>query len=451
MSSGEKLTLSEIIKSVFKKTVSDDLEERRFRIITDDDLQEQIDELKGEEPLPTDETLKIFEFSNVFPAPVRVTINSSKLNLFFNTVSEQVGFIVNEENFATVWENASDYEKLTAFWGLTILSTGVNYDGFTISSTRPAFDGNTGNIVIALSLNYIGTNGQNTTVGNNYDITGGFTVVTIGGGSGGDTPVPVQEDIYYEVQAGDITPTGEPTPAIPVVLSDNFKDIVEDFEKILYINSTIMQAFGQGDGEANMIPSTKWYPYGSDETANDYSIAYQYMSYIQLQWMIVVILHELKSEGETVDNWSILIMPVTYVEQDYVDSNFIHNGDLSIDALYALGKVYLDEISYNYQTYRVEGIKMQDVSVNTNQWVSDNTYAEYPYKATITITTGWPKIDTVMEVVFNVSEAVSGNFAPVCNAYVDNSIGVNYVLKVEIYAKEIPSSTITIPLIKEVL
>ena len=434
MSSGEKLTLDEIIKSVFKKTVSDDLEERRFRIITDDDLQEQIDELKGEEPLPTDETLKIFEFSDVFPAPVRVTINSSNLNLFFNAVSEQIGQVVNEENFATIWENASDYEKLTAFWGLTTLSIGVNYDGFTISSTGPTFDEETGNIVIALNLNFIGEDDQNASVGNNRNITGGFTVVTIGGGSGGDTPVPVQEDLYYEVQAGDITPTGEGSP-IPVILSDTFKDVVEDFEKILYINQTIMHAFGQGDGEANMIPSTKWYPYGSDETADNYSIAYQYISYIQLQWMIVVFLHELKSDGETVDNWSILIMPVSYVDQDYVDSNFVRKGDVSLSTN---GAGYLESVTVESETCTIKGEVLTNTVVQVSDWVSDNTYPDYPYRAEI-VTSNY---DSVWEVIFGITEAISGNFAPICSTNGKT---------VSIYAKQIPSASITIPTIKEVL
>lgn len=452
MSSGEKLTLDEIIKSVFKKTVSDDLEERRFRIITDDDLQEQIDELKGEEPLPTDETLKIILLSWVWTDELYIGIRGKDFKTVLSRISEVMGTTVTEDMIPTLWDNASDYEKLTVVYALTLFKLFASWGDKNVLSFIPTQIEVEGQMVVtSMALTYLDSSNQIITANSQNDLsTSTISITTIGGGNGGDTPVPVQEDIYYEVQADDVTPIGEENP-IPVTLSDTFKDIVEDFKKILYINPTIMQAFAQNNGEANIIPSTKWYPYGSDETADNYAIAYQYISCIQLQWMIVLIAHELKKDGEAVDNWTVLMLPVDYVSQDYVDSNFIRNSDLYIEALYGLGKSYLREITYSNQNYLVEGIKKQDVSVNTNQWVSDNTYAEYPYKATITITPYWTKTDTVMEVVFNVTEALSGNFAPVCNTYVDTEEGANYILKVEIYAKAVPSSTITIPLIKEVL
>lgn len=87
-----------------------------------------------------------------------------------------------------------------------------------------------------------------------------------------------------------------------------------------------------------------------------------------------------------------------------------------------------------------EGKVYTDSVVATTDWVSDNTYDSYPYKAEIT--TAGVTANDVMLVVFNVVEAMSGNYAPVCLSSANT---------VTIYAKEVPASSITIPTIKEVI
>lgn len=75
-------------------------------------------------------------------------------------------------------------------------------------------------------------------------------------------------------------------------------------------------------------------------------------------------------------------------------------------------------------------------SVSASSFVSDSTYADYPYRAAVAlsgVTSGM-----IPEVIFSPTDAVSANFAPVAAAY---SGGVY------IYAAEKPSVTISIPTI----
>ena len=79
----------------------------------------------------------------------------------------------------------------------------------------------------------------------------------------------------------------------------------------------------------------------------------------------------------------------------------------------------------------------ENVSIATSAWSSDDTYENYPYVATATasgVTSNY-----YPEVIFNVDDALSGYFAPVCES---TSNGV------KIWASDIPSSTITIATIK---
>lgn len=96
--------------------------------------------------------------------------------------------------------------------------------------------------------------------------------------------------------------------------------------------------------------------------------------------------------------------------------------------------------------------------VQTSVWVSSSAYSQYPYQAEISITDlDWLKkrlpvkpvesIDKITaDVVFDVAEALSGIFAPVCS--VVKPASDNEDVKVIIYASEVPSASITIPTIK---
>ena len=75
-------------------------------------------------------------------------------------------------------------------------------------------------------------------------------------------------------------------------------------------------------------------------------------------------------------------------------------------------------------------------NVTASTWVSDNTYADFSYKCVLALT-GVTE-DMFIEVVFAPTEAMSGNYAPVCLS------GAN---SVTIYGKV--NTSITIPLVKE--
>ena len=75
-------------------------------------------------------------------------------------------------------------------------------------------------------------------------------------------------------------------------------------------------------------------------------------------------------------------------------------------------------------------------TIATSAWASDATYADYPYRASVTL----PTITALSfaEIVFSPADSTSGNFAPVCDTY----NGGIYV-----YAKAVPDADITIPTI----
>ena len=76
------------------------------------------------------------------------------------------------------------------------------------------------------------------------------------------------------------------------------------------------------------------------------------------------------------------------------------------------------------------------VEVETTDWESDATYADFPYMATIAatdVTSGM-----IPEVIFDAPEAISGLYAPVASSGTD---------EIYIWACEVPGSDITIPTI----
>ena len=74
--------------------------------------------------------------------------------------------------------------------------------------------------------------------------------------------------------------------------------------------------------------------------------------------------------------------------------------------------------------------------VSTSSFVSDQTYSDYPYRATITLTGVTSSM--IPEVVFGVVDATSGLFAPVAEAYNGG---------IYIYSTDVPEAAITIPTI----
>lgn len=82
-------------------------------------------------------------------------------------------------------------------------------------------------------------------------------------------------------------------------------------------------------------------------------------------------------------------------------------------------------------------IVVNNVAVATSAWTSSTAYTEYPYEASVTVS-GCTS-NHVPEVIFSVTDAVSGTFAPICVS------GTNTVT---IYATETPTADMTIPTIE---
>ena len=77
-----------------------------------------------------------------------------------------------------------------------------------------------------------------------------------------------------------------------------------------------------------------------------------------------------------------------------------------------------------------------NTSVPAASFVSDSTYTDFPYRAAVALT--GVSSSMIPEIVFGVSDAMSGNFAPVAEAY-DGGI--------YLYAAAVPDAAITIPTI----
>lgn len=82
-------------------------------------------------------------------------------------------------------------------------------------------------------------------------------------------------------------------------------------------------------------------------------------------------------------------------------------------------------------------IVQNNIYVATSAWAPDTTYEDYPYRASIAI--DGCTANHIPEITFTLSDATSGNLAPIAETY-DGGV--------YIYAAEVPSETITIPTIK---
>lgn len=84
-------------------------------------------------------------------------------------------------------------------------------------------------------------------------------------------------------------------------------------------------------------------------------------------------------------------------------------------------------------------LRFTDISVPVIRFTADTTYPDYPYAGAVFLASA--EIDTTMipDVVFGLSDAVSGNFAPVAESYVNGQ-----ARGVRIFAKTKPTAAVTI-------
>lgn len=87
--------------------------------------------------------------------------------------------------------------------------------------------------------------------------------------------------------------------------------------------------------------------------------------------------------------------------------------------------------------YELKRLQFENVTVQPAAFVQDETYVDYPYRATIALSGVLSNMTP--QVTFGVDDAISGNYAPVAEAYTGG---------VYIYAGSIPEAAITIPTIE---
>lgn len=112
-------------------------------------------------------------------------------------------------------------------------------------------------------------------------------------------------------------------------------------------------------------------------------------------------------------------------------------GGINIQAATLTGDHLIDKTITNMQIAS-DAVKLSftNTTVATSAFVSDTTYTDFPYRATVAL----PDVENTMvpEVVFSATDAMSGNFAPVSESY-DGGI--------YIYASGVPDAEIMIPTI----
>ena len=102
-----------------------------------------------------------------------------------------------------------------------------------------------------------------------------------------------------------------------------------------------------------------------------------------------------------------------------VDSGLTYNVHLSIsgdylnddDQSFVANNEEVVWVNYNLSEPAIQTITNTTVST----WASDNTYPDYPYRAAIPIT--GVTANDVAEVMFDVDQAISGDYAPVTVTY----------------------------------
>lgn len=113
-------------------------------------------------------------------------------------------------------------------------------------------------------------------------------------------------------------------------------------------------------------------------------------------------------------------------------------GEIQLNYTGAQINAKLDQVETNRQNIANYIPKFfNSINVPIASWQADNTYEEYPYRAAIALS-GITNI-YFPEVIFSVTDAASGLFAPICETYNGG---------IYLYATCVPLAAITIPTIK---
>lgn len=109
-----------------------------------------------------------------------------------------------------------------------------------------------------------------------------------------------------------------------------------------------------------------------------------------------------------------------------VNENMKNIEDLKLQT----NQIIKDVTNLYVEISKITPLKFTNITVST--WASDTTYTNYSYKGIITLTGVTSSM--IGEIIFNVTEAESGNYAPICETF-DGGV--------YIYSKV--NTTITIP------
>lgn len=225
-------------------------------------------------------------------------------------------------------------------------------------------------------------------------------------GEQGDTGAPatlVSSQVAYQVgSSGTIVPSGSWSASIPTVTQGQFlwtRNVLQ-FNTGNAITSYSVSRFGiDGSGAVSSVAGIS--PDGNGNVA-----------------LTAADISALSSKGGTMEG------SINMNGQKISGLNDPTNGNE------AASKNYVDTAAEKRK------LPFANVTVAASAFGSNGTYTDYPYRASVAlsgVTTGM-----IPEVIFALSEAVSGNFAPVAQTYNGG---------VYIWAAEKPSASITIPTI----
>lgn len=107
-------------------------------------------------------------------------------------------------------------------------------------------------------------------------------------------------------------------------------------------------------------------------------------------------------------------------------------------ATYTYNNEVLADGSVTYQKLASDAVKLQflNTTIANTSFVSNSTYPDCPYRAAVGLTGVLASM--IPEVIFSLTDATSGNFAPVAECYNGG---------IYLYAASVPDAAITIPTI----
>lgn len=133
-----------------------------------------------------------------------------------------------------------------------------------------------------------------------------------------------------------------------------------------------------------------------------------------------------------------LVTDTLSIDTSVINAQFTELLEQLRSAIEQVASGQIADGSVTAQKLAADAVKLSfsNTSVADALFVDDSTYADFPYRASVPLTGVTSSMTP--EVVFGVTDAMSGTFAPVAETYNGG---------VYIYASEVPSADITIPTI----